>query len=160
MRTLPAICLSTLAVSCLLTPVRAQESASLQARVAARHELELAIIDLRNYWQIEYPRQRRELNAAIELTEMELQNNQEMLREFRPFTQFSIGQPFPITVRSLQMCIRENELRLDNLRAERNAFIRFRSDEFRALEMKVQEARLRVAELEANDTIAAEPAAK
>jgi hypothetical protein len=155
----PAFCVLTIIVSSCVTPARAQEQASFQARLAARQELELAKIELRNYWQIEYPRQRRELNAAIELTEMELRNNESLLHEYQPFTQFSLGQPFPITIRNLQMCIRENELRLQNLRAEWNALVRFHSDQFRALEMKVQQARWRVAELEANDVVASEPPA-
>ena len=58
------------------------------------------------------------------------------------------------------MCGKEAEVRLNNLYAERNALIRFHGDQFEALKMKVEEARFRVAELEANDSIAAVPAAK
>jgi hypothetical protein len=85
----------------------------------------------------------------IELTEMELLNLRAQLREFRPFTQFSIGKPFPLTVRSLQMCIKAAESRLDDLRDERNVLIRFHSDRFRVLAWQVYDARLRIAELEA-----------
>jgi hypothetical protein len=138
-------------VYCFVTPAPAQEGSNLQARVAARHELELAKIELRNFWQIEYPRRRRDLNAVIELTEMEVRNYQDLLNEYRPFTQFSLGEPFPVTIRNLQMCLKEAELRLRNLYADRNALIRFKGDEFRILEMRVQEARLRVSELESGD---------
>lgn len=138
-------------VLCFVSSAMAQEPANLQARIAARHELELAKIDLRNYWQVEYPRRRRDLNAAIELSDMEVRNYQDLLNEYRPFTQFSLGEPFPITIRNLQMCLKEAELRLRNLQAERNTLIRFHGDEFRVLEMRVQQARLRVAELESNE---------
>jgi hypothetical protein len=159
MKVSPLICIFTLVAAGCVTSARAQDQASFQARLAARQELALAKIELRNYWQVEYPRQRRELDAAIELTEMALRNNESLLDEYQPFTQFSLGQPFPITIRNLQMCIRETELRLQNLRAERNALVRFHSDQFRALEMKAQQARWRVAELEANDVVASEPPA-
>jgi hypothetical protein len=127
---------------------QAQEDASLLERIAARRNLSLAKDNLRYYWQVEYPQQRRNLDVALELAEMELENLRLRLRDFRPFTQFSIGQPFPLTVRNLQMCIKATELRIDNLRAERNALIRFRSGNFNALAAEVVEARLQVLALE------------
>jgi hypothetical protein len=160
MRFSPPLCILTIAAAFCATAALAQEQPNWQVRLAARHELELAKIDLRNYWQIDYPRQRRELDAAIEMTELEIQNNRTLMEEYRPFTQFSIGEPFPITIRNLQMCIRGAELRLRNLQAERTALIRFHGDQFRVLEMKVQEARMRVADLEANDTAAAQSPAR
>jgi hypothetical protein len=153
---IPAVLLMLISVFCA-TEARAQEEASVQERVAARRNLTVAKNNLRYYWQVEYPRQRRDLDAAIELTEMELENLNIQLRQFRPFTQFSIGQPFPLTVRSLQMCIRATELRLDNLRVERNALIRFHSDEFNALAAQVYEARMQVLALEPQDVDAASP---
>jgi hypothetical protein len=155
----PVICSLVIAGSCCVAPAHAQNQVSLQARIAARQELELAKLDLQNYWQIEYPRQRRELNMAIELTQAEIQGNQEQQEALRPFTRFSIGEPFPLTIANLRVCGKAAEIRLNNLQAERNALVRFHSDDFRILEMRVQAARQRVAELEANDAIAAEPAA-
>jgi hypothetical protein len=160
MRLIPAICCLTIAITCFAPSARAQDAASLQERVAARYDLAQAKAELRDYWQIEYPRQKRELEAAIELTETELENNRGLLHEYRPFTQFTIGEPFPVTIRNLQFCIKECELRLDNLRAERNALVRFHDEKFRMLEMKVVAARLRVAKLEANDVATSEPAVK
>jgi len=145
--------------SCCVESAIAQ-GPSLQARLAARRELELAKIDLRNYWQIDYPRQKRELDAAVEMAEMEIRANEEAQQDLRPFTRFSLGEPFPLTIRELSICHRAAELRLKNLQAERNALIRFHGDEFRVLEMRVQEARLRVAELEADDEIVLDPPAK
>ena len=160
MRFSPAICLFTMIAGCCATSLRAQEQPSWQARFAARHDLELAKIELRNYWLVEYPRQVRELNAAIELTQAEICNNQALQNEYRPFTQFTIGEPFPITIQNLQMCLKAAEIRLKNLQAEKMALIRFHGDQFRFLELKVQVARQRVADLEANDVVESEPAPK
>jgi hypothetical protein len=160
MRLFPVGCvLASVLVGCCVQLVGAQEP-SLQARLAARRELELAKIDLRNYWQIEYPRQKRELDTAIEMTRAEICANEEAQRDLRPFTRFSLGEPFPLTIRELQICGRGAELRLRNLEVERNALIRFHYDDFHVLEMRVQEARLRVVELEVNDVIASDSPAK
>lgn len=126
----------------------AQETSVASERIRARRELELAKIDLRHYWQVEYPRQQRHLNAAIELTRLEICDLQERLREYRPFTRFSTGDPFMVTIQNTRMCLRDAELRLRDLWAERNALVRYHSDQYRELELRVHEARLRVVELE------------
>ena len=131
------------------SPLFGQEP-SLQDRIAVRRDLEVAKMNLRYYWQVEYPRKCRELDAAIELTRREIDNNRVLLRRYWPVTQFTIDEPFPITVRSLQMCVRTGEFRLNELIAERNALIRFHSDQFNALAADVYAARVRVADLEAN----------
>ena len=154
----PAICSLAIVAICGATSALAQNPASLEARVAARQELRMAQLDLQNYWQIEYPRQRRELNLAIELTQAEIQGNQEAQESLRPFTRFTIGEPFPLTIANLRICRQSAELRLNNLLAERNALIRFHGDQFRILELRVQAARQRVVDLEANEEIAAAPA--
>jgi hypothetical protein len=141
------------AVAATASQCLAQE-APLRERMAARRDLEIAKTDLRYYWQVEYPRKCRELDAAIACTRAELENNNSLLRDYRPFSGFSIGEPFPVTVRNLQLSIKVGELRLNDLLAERNAMIRFRSDDFRVLSAQVYEARQRVVELE---TPAAEP---
>ena len=148
-----ATCIALFALS--FAPVAsAEEGASLQARMAARRDLERAKTDLRFYWQVEYPRQRRELDAAIQLTRLEIEDNERLLREYRPFTHFSIGNPFPITIRELRACIVAGQIRLNDLLAEHNALVRFHSDDFRALEAQVYEARLRVLELEPTEETA------
>jgi hypothetical protein len=150
----PAVCSLVIVTNCFIASVQAEDQVSLQARMAAREELILAKLDLQNYWQVEYPRQRRELNMAIELTQAEIDGNREQQESLRPFTRFSIGEPFPLTVANLRVCGKAAEIRLSNLQAERNALVRFHSDDFRILEMRVQAARQRVAELEANDELA------
>ena len=159
MKFFPAILVLAVAACSFNSFAHAQDQPSLRARIAVRRELELAKMDLRNYWQVDYPRQRRELDAAIEITEAEIRANCEAQQELRPFTRFSLGEPFPLTIQDLQMCRKAAEVRLKNLQVERNALIRFHSDQFRVLEMKVMDARLRLVELEANDVMTSEPAA-
>ena len=155
----PMVCSIAAVTICSATSIFAQDQASLQLRIAARQELELAKLDLQNYWQIEYPRQRRELNLAIELTQAEIQGYEEQQEALRPFTRFSIGEPFPLTIANLRICRKSAELRLNNLQAERNMLVRFHGDQFHILEMRVRAARQRVADLEANDEVMPPPIA-
>jgi hypothetical protein len=155
MRFFPAsLCLAIVA-SCVVLPVgRAQAQFSPAERTAARRDLEQARIELRHYWLVEYPRQRRQINAAIDLTETEIRNLREQLRAYGPFNHFSTGSPFLLTMQRVRMCLQEAELRLTDLQAERNSLLRFHPDDFRALALVVQDARLRVAEIEASDDAA------
>ena len=146
------LAITVLAIAtCSLLPARAsaQEDSYAEARAAARHELWLAKVELRHYRQVEYPRLKRHLDAAIQLTEAEIRTYKERLREYRPFDRFSVGRPLSVTLQELRMCLLDAELRLRDLWAERNALVRFHSEDWRLLEMKVQAARVRVAELEA-----------
>jgi hypothetical protein len=122
------------------------QDSSLRTRLAARRDLERAKTDLLYYWQVDYPRKCRELDAAIEITRTEIDDNRSLLREYQPFSGFSIGEPFPITTRNIQLCIRTGELRLSDLLAERSVLMRFHGDEFQTLSSRIYEARLRVAE--------------
>lgn len=142
------ICLAIVANCLPSTALFAQEMSNASLRMSARRDLELAKMELRHYWQVEYPRQQRHLNAAIDLTQAEIRDYQERLRAYRPFTRFSTGDPFMITIQDTRMCLREAELRLRDLWAERNALVRYHADQFRELELQVHEARLRVIELE------------
>ncbi len=153
------ICLAIAALFTTPFALSADDVSYHAARMSARRELEVALIELRHYWQVEYPRQRRHLNAAIELTEAEIRDYKERLRAYRPFDRFSTGQPFLVTLQELKQCLLDAELRLRDLWAERNALVRFHSDQWRLLELNVYDARLRVAELEADDMAAAEPLA-
>lgn len=143
--------LACLAFAAMLSPslVRAQEASYLSDRMSARRELEIAQMELRHYWQVEYPRKQRHLNAAIELTEAEIRDYKAQLRDWEPYNRFTYGSAFLITVQNTRMCLRDAELRLRDVWAERNALVRFHSDQWRLLEMRVFDARLRVAELEA-----------
>jgi hypothetical protein len=145
-----AVLLSTFSMA------RAQDDNYAEIRAAARRDLMLAKMELRQYQLVEYPRLRRHLQAQIDLTEAEIRDYKERLHEYRPFDRFSVGRPFTVTLQNLRMCLLEAELRLRDLWAERNALIRFRSDDWRLLEMNVHEARLRVAEIEAEHEAIAE----
>jgi hypothetical protein len=144
-----AYCLFTLITVLVASPLFAQEP-SLQEQIAVRRDLAEAKMNLRYYWQVEYPRRCRELDGAIELTRTEIDGSRALLRRFQPYTHFTIDEPYPITARNLQMCIRTSELRLNDLLAERNALIRYHSDQFRVLAWDVYAARARVVDLEAN----------
>jgi hypothetical protein len=123
------------------------------ARAHARRDLQLAKLDSRYYWQIEYPRQRRALHAAIRLTEAEIRCQKLLLREYQPFNRYSVGNPLSLTINDLEICLLEAELRLDELRQERNNLVRFHSDDARLLDLEVLEARRRVIELEGGGVI-------
>jgi hypothetical protein len=123
-------------------------------RAALRRELESANLELRHYLQVEFPRMRRQLDAQIQLTEAEVRVLQARLREYRPFNKFSTGNPLSVTIQHTQMCLLDAELRLADLRAERNNMIRFRSDQWRVLEMRAFDVRMRLAELERTEELA------
>jgi hypothetical protein len=133
--------------------LRAEVDPYAAARADARRDLQFALMDSRYYWQIEYPRQRRELQAAIELTEAEIEWQRALLREYRPFNRFSVGNPLSLTFKDLEICLRDAELRLNELRYERNNLVRFHSDEARLRDLKVLEARRRVIEIEGGEVI-------
>jgi hypothetical protein len=150
MRFSPSLLLVAIAASCI-TPFTtwAQDPPTYIARLNARRDLDSAKMELRHYQLVEYPRQQRHLNSAIALTHAEIRDYKARLRAYDAFDRFSIGQPFLVTLQETRMCLRDAELRLRDLWAERNALVRFRSDQWRLLEMQAFEARLRVAELEA-----------
>jgi hypothetical protein len=141
------VCLAIVAV-CAPVAVLAQEVSDLSARMSARRDLEIAQMELRNYWQVEYPRKQRQLNGLIELTHAEIRDYKAQLRDWEPYNRYTYGSAFLITIQNTRWCLREAELRLQDLWAERNALVRFHSDQWRVLEMRVFDARMRVAELE------------
>lgn len=136
----------------------AQEPAVAE-RAAVRRELEAAKLELRHYAQVEYPRQRRHLDAQIQLTEAEVRTLRDRLRAYRPFDKFSTGGALSFTIQELRICLLDADLRLDDLRAERNHLIRFHSDQWRLLELRAFEARARLAELERAEEMPAPPQA-
>jgi hypothetical protein len=140
----------------LIAPrAHAQGDAAGAARAAARRALETANLELRLYLQVDHPRELRHLDAQIKLAEAEVKAYQERLHEYRPFNKFSTGRPLLVPLQDLRLCLLEAELRLDDLRAERNAVIRFHSDRWRLLELRAYEARARVVELEGGGQIVA-----
>jgi hypothetical protein len=120
---------------------------------AARSELVAAKIEARHYWQVEYPRKRRELNAAVTFADAEVRALRRQLWEYGPFSRFSSGEPFSLTIENLRLCLLDAELRLQALRDERNNLIRFHADEGRLYDLRVAAARDRVVELEGGGVI-------
>jgi hypothetical protein len=145
--------MATVALSVVPAAVCAQNDGELAARAAARRALEMAKIELRLYLQVEYPRELRRLDSQIKLAAAELAAYEERQREYRTFDRFSTGRPFLVTGQDLRLCLLNAQLRLDDLRAERTALVRFHSDEWRLLELRVHDARSRVAELEGGDLV-------
>ncbi len=133
-----------------LVSAEAQElqSSLTSEQIAARRNLELAKRDLRFYLDVEYPRQQRHLSQLMELTRQEISDLQWRLRQYQPFSRFSINDPFMTTIQNTQMCLREAEFRLRNLIAEKVTLNRYHIDIWRDLELRVQQARLQVLELE------------
>jgi hypothetical protein len=56
-------------------------------------------------------------------------------------------------ISQMNICMREAELRLDRLRQQRNALIRFHSDQGYLLDQRVAAARARLIELEGGEVI-------
>jgi hypothetical protein len=131
----------------------AQQGGLSAERAAARRDLAMATLELRHYLRVEYPRQRRHLDAQIQLTTAEVRALQSQLREYRPFDKFSTGRPLFVSIQDTRICLLDAELRLNDLRAERNNLIRFHSDQWRMLELQAYEARARVAELERTEEL-------
>ena len=142
------LCLATFVIPCWPEEVFAQENSYASEIAAARLELKWAKLEFRDYWQIEYARLRRHLDAQVRLTEEEVRLLKERLRMYRPFDRFSTGSAVQWSVQNLRMCLLDAELRLQDLWAERSNLIRLRTPEWRILEARVQDARFRVAELE------------
>jgi hypothetical protein len=150
MRFSPALfCVAIISLGWLPAAALGQDNEYETARMEARRELQLAKIEFRNYWQIDYPRIRRDLDAQIAITEAEIRNYRERVRLYDSFDRFSTGSAVELTLQSLRICLLDAELRVRDLWAERNNLIRFRTHEWRILEMRVHDARLRVAEIEA-----------
>ena len=148
--------LYALAVSslfCLPESASAQLDPLAAELACARRELVAAKIEARHYWQVEYQRERRALNSAIEFTEAEVRTLRRRLRDYGPFTLFSTGQPLLVTYQDAKLCLLDAELRLRALVDERNNLVRFHSDKLALLELRVAEARDRVIALEGGGII-------
>jgi multidrug efflux pump subunit AcrA (membrane-fusion protein) len=147
-----ACCLSSIAVSSLSQAVFADDGLS-AARADVRRDLVIAKAEARYYWQVDYPQQQRNLNAAIELTEAEIRATRLQLRQYEPFDHFSTGQPLYMPIQGMRLCLLEAEQRLENLWQQRNALIRFHSEQGYLLDQRVADIRARLVELEGGEVI-------
>jgi hypothetical protein len=149
----PAIVFVLYAVCFGPNVAHAQNSADPAELAAARRELAVAKIEARHYWQVEYPRRRRELNAEITFADAELRAMKRLMREYGPFSLFSTGEPLFLPIQDLKLCILDAELRLRALRDERINLVRFHSEEGQLLDLRVADARARVVALEGGGVI-------
>lgn len=124
---------------------------------AARRELAAAKIAARQLSQVEYPRHRQELNAAIEIADAEIRSLRRQVRGYAPFHTFAYGQQPTLYYRDLPVCLKEAEVRYRTLVDERNNLARSYSNELQLLELRVAEARDRVRALEGGGLIEFEP---
>jgi hypothetical protein len=131
----------------------AADDPSAAARADLRCQLAEAKAAARYYWQVDYPQQQRDLNAAIELTEAEVKAYKLQLHEYEPFDRFSIGRPLYMPIQDMKICKLEAEYRLDRLRQQRNALIRFHTDRGYLLDQRVAEIRAQLVELEGGEVI-------
>jgi multidrug efflux pump subunit AcrA (membrane-fusion protein) len=145
-------CFSMTAVLSVSQLAVADDSLS-AARADVRRDLAIAKAEARYYWQVDYPQQQRDLNAAIELTEAEIQATRLQLRQYEPFDHFSVGQPLYMPIQGMRVCLLEAELRLERLRQQRNALIRFHSEQGYLLDQRVADIRSRLVELEGGEVI-------
>lgn len=154
MRFSSPICVILLAAACSPAGSAYAQNDPRQAELAAaRRALAVAKIEARHYWQVDYQRERRELNAAIEFTDAEVQSLRRQLRTLAPFRPFAYGQEASYGLRDARLCMKDAEIRLRALIEERNNLVRFHSDHLALLELNVAEARALVVALEGGGEI-------
>lgn len=143
----------------LALPLESPGDEFVDLRNSARRELEIAKLELQGYLQIEFPRERRWINAEIELAQAEIAA---LRRSADPRSLFSSHRPAFELDRQCGDCRwyrRQSELRLNDLLAERAALYRKHALTWKLLEHRVQSARRRVAELEGGTEIILDVAA-
>ncbi len=114
---------------------------------AARRALAAAKIEARHYWQVDYQCERRELDAAIRVSDEEVRTMRRQLRSFGQFHPFAYGQQPAFAYRNARLCLAEAEAGRRLLIDQRNDLVRSHADQLALLELSVAEARARVVEL-------------
>jgi hypothetical protein len=122
-------------------------------RACARRDLAVAKAEARHYWQVEYPQQLQDLNAALDLTDAEISAARAQWRQYELSDQSSVYQPVLLPLYGMQGCLLDAELRRDRLRQQRDDLIRFHSYNEYMLQQRVADIRARLVELEGGETI-------
>jgi hypothetical protein len=148
-----AIALAALVLSIAHDSASAQDVADPAEIQAARRALEAAKIEARHYWQIEYQCDKRELDAAIRVSDEEVRTMRRQLRRFGPFHAFAYGQQPAFEYRNARLCLAEAEARRRLLIDERNDLARSHGDHLALLNLNVAEARARLVALEGGGII-------
>ena len=135
-------------VSIVFCSIAAAQTDSRPAELAAaRRALAVAKIEARHYWQVEYQCERRELDAAIRVSDEEVRTMRRQLRSFGQFHPFAYGQQPAFAYRNARLCLAEAEAGRRLLIDQRNDLVRAHADHLALLELSVAEARARVVEL-------------
>lgn len=142
--------LSILAVLAFLLPAEnALAAESPEAMVAkARRELEVLKIQQRLFRKVEHPRQMRELDTAIRLTQAEVDALENRVRYYKRMADHRSNDTYWDSLQKAELALLEARLRRNNLMQERLAIRRSFSDRCRLLELKIAGVRARLAELE------------
>ncbi len=125
----------------------AQEAADPAEIAAARRALAAAKIEARLYSQVEYQCQKRELDAAIRISDEEVRTMRRQLRAYGPFHAFAYGQQPNFEYRNARLFLVEAETRRRLLIAERNDLARSRTDQMALENLNVAAARARLIDL-------------
>lgn len=120
---------------------------------AARRELAAAKIEARHYWQTEYQCEKRELDAAIRVSDEEVRTMHRALRRYGPFHAFAYGQQPTLEYRNARLCLAEANARRRLMIDERNGLARSHADHLALLELNVSAARARLVALEGGGVI-------
>ena len=118
------------------------------ALTEARRALEIAKIEMRLYLQVEYPKERRCLDAQIELLSAEIDALKERAREYQRLQRSRSSRPFLTSLQEIELALLDAKLRLKDVRADRTALHRFHPDCTRLHELRVETARARVVALD------------
>src|SRR5688500_13005217 len=137
MRTIHQYCLRIAVLGgaiCCFAANDATAAESIEADLAdARRDLEIAKINHRFFWHVERPRTRRDLDAAIRLTQAEVDILGERMRHYRTIDEFRNHRPLLETLQAAEFAQLEAELRLKDLWGERAALRRTFGDRCRLL---------------------------
>jgi hypothetical protein len=112
-------------------------------RLAAAREYEQAVLEWRQYDQVERPAALRQLAGDIKLSEAELASIERRLREYEPTTRFNSGGALFLDIEHLKLLKLETELRLTNVREAQAAETRFHADRVRLFELRLLSAKAR-----------------
>lgn len=129
-----------------------------EALADAEYALACAKLQLRLYRQVQVPGEVRQLDAAIRLTDAEIDALRHRIREYAPFEKFQTGRPLLVTTEYARLHLAEAEQRLAELENRRALHYRYRGAYFRLLARDVQRAEARLAALESGEVVVVEPA--
>lgn len=131
----------------------AQRIASDAEIAAARRELAAAKLEAQLFWNTEYECARRDLNAAIRVSDEEVRTMRRQLKYFGPFNPYAYGQLPEFHYRNAKLFLAEAEARRNLLISERNNLRRTYANQFALLQLNVAAARDRLVELSGGGTI-------